>query len=309
MRRATLAGILLLVTWVAIPGGSVAQQRDIPEDNLAYPVLISIQQGAGLMTGSGFYVNAGDSIWLVTAKHVLFDEQTRRLFECGPDPKTNKKFVCPVQLLSYSMDSTDQTRNVIRLDMAALQSGGYIKPHPTRDVVAIKLFAASAVPPAANTSASGPTPVGKISGVPGVSVESTSRDGLLGVAIANLKPFNQVLVGNEVIEFGYPTSLSLVRGASLDPTRPLLRKGIVAGVDPARQWIVLDCPAYFGNSGGPVVELDHQGFMTHLLIIGVVDQYVPYIENAGSNVAALTVAANSGYSLATPIDSVLELLK
>jgi len=145
--------------------------------------------------------------------------------------------------------------------------------------------------------------------LPGVTVESMAKDGILGVDIGSIKPFNRVLVGNDVVLFGYPTSLGLKQTPQLDPRRPLLRKGIVAGTDPSNESIVLDCPVYFGNSGGPVLELDRVGFMTHLVIIGVVSQYVPFVEVGGSNTVAMQVMANSGYSIATPMDFVLELIK
>jgi S1-C subfamily serine protease len=109
--------------------------------------------------------------------------------------------------------------------------------------------------------------------------------------------------------FGYPTSLGLQQSPQLDPLRPLLRKGIVAGTNPATRFLVLDCPVYFGNSGGPVLELDRQPFGTSLSIIGVVDQYVPFVQQAGSQTIAMQVETNSGYSLAIPMDFVLELLK
>lgn len=109
--------------------------------------------------------------------------------------------------------------------------------------------------------------------------------------------------------FGYPTSLGLQQFPQLDPMRPLLRKGIVAGTNPASRFLVLDCPVYFGNSGGPVLEVDRQGFGEKLSIIGVVDQYVPFVQQAGSQTIAMQVQTNSGYSLAIPMDSVLELAK
>ena len=51
------------------------QTRAMPDDNLAYPVLITLKTGGG----SGFYLNAKTAIYLVTAKHVLFDPNTGKL--------------------------------------------------------------------------------------------------------------------------------------------------------------------------------------------------------------------------------------
>jgi S1-C subfamily serine protease len=304
-RRNAVAVFLLML----LSSGSMAdEQRAIPEDNLAYPVLILVKNGS---TGSGFFVNTGKDVYLVTAKHVLFDEQTKKLPECGLDEKTQKPLICGFELVSYSKDPAEQARNVIGLDLSVLQNGGNVKGHPSQDVAVVRLFsvfkpAVSPPPPGANQA---PATSGTSLPLPGVTVESSSKTGLLTVSLDTIKPFERVLVGNDVVVFGYPTSLGLEKLPQIDPTRPLLRKGIVAGSDPVKKSIVLDCPIYFGNSGGPVLELDHEAFLTHLQIIGVVTQYVPFVETAGSNTVAMSVLSNSGYSIATPMDFVLELIR
>lgn len=301
---------LLLAVMISLrPADSIAdEQRAIPDDNLAYPVLITLKNG---FTGSGFYVNNGKEIYLVTAKHVLFDEKTHKLFICGLDQKTQNPLECGLDLLSYSKDPADPSVNLIGLDMSVLQKEGDIKPHPSADVVVVKLFtvtkaAVSQRPPGSTEAPASP---GTLSPLPGVTVESSAAYGLLSVGLDTIKPFEKVLVGNDVIVFGYPTSLGLQELPQLDLHRPLLRKGVVAGSDPRKKSIVLDCPVYFGNSGGPVLELDRSGFLTKLSIIGVIDQYVPFVDTAGSRTVAMQVRSNSGYSIATPMDFVLELIK
>jgi hypothetical protein len=71
-----------------------------------------------------------------------------------------------------------------------------------------------------------------------------------------VKTFDQVLIGNDVIMYGYPTSLGLANILQLNPDRPLLRKGIVAGKNLQQHTLILDCPIYQGNSGGPIFEID-----------------------------------------------------
>ena len=245
--------------------------RAIPDDNLAYPVLVII----GNTTGSGFYLNTEKATFLVTAKHVLFDPVTKQLN--APS----------ATLISYSRDLADTTKNIIKLDLTVLQADKDLVSRPSVDVVVVKVF-----------DAGDSTPKGRlITTRAGVTVASFAALGVLGVDSKAVKRFDQVLTGNDVMVFGYPTSLGL------------LRKGIVAGTNPATKFLVLDCPVYFGNSGGPVLELDRQSFGTKLSIIGVVDQYVPFVQQAGSQTIAMQVQTNSGYSLAIPMDSVLELAK
>ncbi len=277
--------LLLAVMIGMLPIGRVAEaQRAIPDDNLAYPVLITLKNGSA---GSGFYLNTSTAIYLVTAKHVLFDPATQRLLDVAAD------------LLSYSKDPADSTHNLLALDLSVLQNGGNIKPHPSEDVVVVKVFTLNS------------STVGTLMGspIPGVTAKEQSKGGVLGVALDTVKPFDQVLTGNDVMVFGYPISLGLQQLPKLDIHRPLLRKGIVAGTNPEKRSIILDCPSYFGNSGGPVLELDRETCKTNLRIIGVISQYVPFVDTGGSKTFLMQMASNSGYSIATPMDFVLELVK
>ncbi|HQP56640.1 MAG TPA: hypothetical protein PLN83_11065 [Syntrophorhabdus sp.] len=45
--------------------------RDLPDNNLSYPVLLVGKDGS---TGSGFFYNKENAIYLITARHVLFKE-------------------------------------------------------------------------------------------------------------------------------------------------------------------------------------------------------------------------------------------
>lgn len=288
--RSRLCRTLLLMVAIGMPFATrtVYAQRAIPDDNLAYPVLITLRNGA---TGSGFYLNTGKAIYLVTAKHVLFDPATGKLLDVALD------------LLSYSKDSSDPVHNRATLDLSVLQSDGNIKPHPSEDVVVIKIstitgdltLGARAMEKGASLT------------VQGVTVTESATGGLLSANLDTVKSFEEVLTGNEVIVFGYPTSLGLQQLPQIDTHRPLLRKGIVAGTNPQKRSIVLDCPSYFGNSGGPVVELDRAGFTTTFKIIGVISQYVPFADTGRAN--TFVMLSNSGYSIATPMNFVLDLVK
>jgi len=265
--------VLLASALSVMPAYSQKPRRALPDDNLAYPVLITFKNS----TGSGFYVNAGTKLYLVTAKHVLFDA-TGAILEPSFD------------LLSYSKDLSDRTPNALTVDVA--KAGANIIKHPSEDIAVVRVFSVTAA--------------GLLDPLPGVNQHTVAKNGYLGVDRTAIKTFDQVLTGNEVILLGYPTSLSLQTLPQIDPRRPLLRKGIVAGQNPATHSIILDCPAYFGNSGGPVIEVDDEGpFSRRFNIIGVVSQFVPYADGGKT----FFIMANSGYSVATPMDYVLELIK
>ena len=52
---------------------TINSDRAIPEDNLAYPVLLILKGGG---TGSGFYLNTPTTQYLVTANHVIADDKS-----------------------------------------------------------------------------------------------------------------------------------------------------------------------------------------------------------------------------------------
>ena len=75
--------------------------RDIPDDNLSYPVSINLNDGG---TGSGFYLNTDKYTFLVTAKHVLY--------KSDKDKKTGVEQLSlrsqTATLLSYPKDPQDE---------------------------------------------------------------------------------------------------------------------------------------------------------------------------------------------------------
>ncbi len=115
--------LLFAVVIALIPVFPAGAQRALPDDNLAYPVLITLGNG----TGSGFFLNAREAVFLVTAKHVLFDSDTQKL-------RDNK-----AELTSYSKDLSDEENNITLLNLEALQVTGTIKSNTLHDVVVIKI--------------------------------------------------------------------------------------------------------------------------------------------------------------------------
>jgi len=111
--------------------------------------------------------------------------------------------------------------------------------------------------------------------------------------------------------FGYPTSLTAPIAGCFDPAQPLLRKGIVAGVNRSGRTIIVDSPAYQGNSGGPVVQVSHPSFeVTTFKIIGLVSAFVPFQEEWENKTLRYShvIVSNSGYTIIEPIDIALELV-
>jgi S1-C subfamily serine protease len=280
LRQLVICLLLLVASRVA--GANLP--RAIPDDNLANPVFIQASGEAG----SGFYANINNAIYVITARHVLY--------AVGQDGKPVVRGAFAT-LYSYSKDPSDSSLNIIEINFDALSKAGALRPHPTQDVAVVKI--------ATFGNAQGDAHTVNVLG--GVTVRQTAKFGMVGTPRENIATFDEVLVGNDVMLFGYPVSLgnAVQDNLQLDASRPLLRKGLVAGINPARRTIILDCPSYPGNSGGPVVEVDKEDLVsTRFRVIGVMSQYVPLTYTA----SPMASGSNSGYSVAIPMDFALELM-
>lgn len=325
--------ILLL----SITTNAVAR-RDIPDDNLAYPVLFISASGG---TGSGFYLDYEDSTYFVTARHVLFDrasveitdlpqnleipyelryrvgyDKTKKilsfdgvmttdekdlLIKSAPNSELFKKAMDELYqksqhlrlqtdkatLFSYSVNLSDTEVNELEIDVTKLFNNGHIKYHHSADVALIKI--------GINEKSEGRQRIKLVD-----EVKMKKGPGILTLEKANVKLFNDVLVSNNIFAFGYPTSVS--RHPLLNIKLPLIRKGIIAGKNFLLKTIILDAPMYYGNSGGPVLEVEQVSGEIHFRVIGVVTNLIPF------QLAGDESFQNSGYSVAVPMDFVFELL-
>ena len=217
----------------------------------------------------------------MTATHVLF----RRGLELYDRIAT---------LTSFADNSSPVT---IDADCAVLRDSDDLKKHDRADVAVLKIAHMREQ--------------NRLALLTGVTMETSPTPGgrILGLPIAAFRRFDNVNISNRAILFSYPGT-SLGRNNQIDHRRPLLRQGMIAGKTEDGR-IVLDCPSYFGSSGGLVVEIVEVagGFQTPG--IGVLSEQVPFVEELWSkqyNVQTGFRFENSGYSIAEPIDRVEELL-
>lgn len=259
----------------------------IPQDYLALPVLISLEKAG---SASGFFMNSEAHVYLVTATHVLFD---------GPSPRPRE---ARATLSCWTKDTVHPERVVLRLDLNRLVDNGLVFRSARGDVTVVRFAQRS-------TDPNSPTITTNRSHVQWLRQSGTQ---IQGANARNTKRFDEVFVSNDVYLFGYPSSLGIEEIPQLDYARPLLRKGVIAGKNPALRTIIIDCPSYYGNSGGPVVQVERRDLLsTEFKIIGIVSQFVPFKEtwvNTTHKTSHWEIS-NSGYSVVTPIDSVLELIE
>jgi hypothetical protein len=265
--------------------------RNLPDDNLSIPALIELEKNSG----SGFYLRNGDIYYLVTAKHVIFEKKEESI---------------DFTLISSSAKITSYPRNleiknpiIFNLDLDRLFRNGNIKMHQSADVAIIKIGTSTVIEGSIARTIINES--GVISHFP---TEYSAEDrSLVGMPKEQFKKYEEVLISNDVFIFGYPNSLGDQReNNQIDYSRPLLRKGIIAGKNNKNKTIILDCPVYFGNSGGLAVEIEDGKIRG----VGVICEYVPFTEIMQSMQYGTinTSIENSGYSIITPFDFINELL-
>jgi S1-C subfamily serine protease len=267
--------------------------RRIPTDNLGYAVLLSINEGKSL--GSGFRLKANGQNYLVTAKHVLFDRHNQLYGEtlivtCH---SSNRGAISPLIMQVDLSNAKIITSN--KSDVAAVLLGRNepIDGHDHKTSLN-KL----------KVNQKRPT---KLVGEKYVSLIEQGSGEAVSVDAEALGKLSLVSITNDVYLLGYPTSLGMQHSQYYDFTKPLVRKGIVAGIDETKSTFVIDCPAYPGNSGGPVVEHCEDGYFR---VTGVVSKYIPYETKWHSNRGDIvnTDVSNSGYTVCVSVDVVLSIL-
>ena len=335
-------GILVLFTALFLfPPATSQSYPDLPNDNLAYPVLLVTKAG---ISGSGFFYNKDDGTYLITARHVLFKETSvhvpqqfvvptllRHKFDWQED-KVKKEWLLnfygvmseserddlikaapksdrfdfnkgieqlykesqqlrlksnEITLYSYAPKVSGRTGvNEIEVQLTNLFKSGRVKYHPSQDVALIRIGNRRKV--------AGEDQIVFLEGL-----TKKQGTGLLGVGKDNVKLFKEIIVGNPVFVFGYPTSITGIN-PWLDIKLPLLRKGIIAGKNEVLRAIILDCPVFQGNSGGLAIEVETTS-LTEIKYkaIGLITNLVPYQTNW---------IQNSGYSIVVPMDFVEELI-
>ena len=271
---------------LCVATGAVSQPI-LLNDSLALPVLISLSNDS---TGLGFYLSSPYGFYLVTAKRVLID------------PTTDAIRSGTATLMSYPSEKTDKDKFIFSFDLLTAERAGAVRAHKSADVVVVRVGSAGS-PAEDRPRFQGWQPSSYL------IVQRTAFLGPVGISIDDAKRFEDVVIANKIFVFGYPSTLGLAQLPQLDLLRPLLRSGIVAGVNPMSQSIVVDAPIYPGNSGGPVLQV--QSDAQRIAVIGVVSEFVPFSEGVkGSRPAYLDFRiSNSGYGVVTPMDFVLELLQ
>lgn len=252
----------------------VYSQNNNDVDAGSWAVLIRTTAGEG----SGFYMKdtARKIICLVTASHVIIDPIQKKLFSDS------------ILFTSYKKNSQRDDRDSFMVSLVAASQAGLLQ-YNIQDDVAVIQFAKSQDR--------------AISYLPFVRKVSKSNTFLNIPETTNFASITQLNTLLDIYTVGYPKSLTLV---SFDYNRPLIRKGMISGIDRKTNRIIVDCATYQGNSGGMVFALNPMS--GEVGIVGLVSQFVPFEERWINEAYKYfnTNVYNSGYSVVIPADLIMQ---
>ena len=272
-----LASILLLSA-VALPQGG------LPENGADLPALITV----GGRTGSCFMVSdtSREYCYIVSARHVFFK-----------DTAAHDLRGSTAGISGY----THGSKYDLSVDLEALFNDGLLKADTSHDIAVARIGRFI-------IDSSGPRLITERRYI-------QANKGSVGYPVragwSLLRGYDHAVVGNDVFIFGYPKSLGLGQSPLIEYDRPLIHKGIVAGKNPTKRTLVLDAAVYPGNSGGPVVEVERASGADGFVVVGIVTDYVPFIDlwyDVTRDYTNTTVSTSS-YSIVEPLDPVLDIIR
>jgi len=126
----------------------------------------------------------------------------------------------------------------------------------------------------------------------------------VGIPESSLRGVHTLFAGQPVFHYGYEL------GKALDGVRPLLRSGVIAGVDTVNGLVVIDAQSFPGSSGSPVFLNPTEPLNAGKVFVGVISGYLPYEKRLRSDQTGeieMVQNENSGLAVIMAADRVWEL--
>lgn len=263
----------------------------IHHDNFSYSILLSVDHGKS--KGSGFRLKYKGLNFLISARHVFYDENGNLYGEtliatCPSSPLGDGIVTFEVDLTKakiFKSLNSDVCFILLGKNHNHSKPKGHLKHekgyHKRPATLNLEEY---------------------------VTVIDQTAQRFTSVDIEATRGLKDIGIANEVYLMGYPTSLGLAQSKYFDITKPLIRKGIISGINIAEGTFIIDCPSYQGNSGGPIIE---HGEDNYFRVIGLVSQYIPYETTWYNNRERIknVEISNSGFSVCVPFDKIVELIE
>lgn len=253
----------------------------------------------GNFSGSGFFISIENKVFFVTAKHVIINEKINQAKEIE-----RTKIDSNIYIISYSQDVVKNKPDTLVIDFDKSSAANFLRYTLQKDIAMIYIGKIRPINDSTSIYEYQPF-VQRLT--KGTRINSFFLD--------DITTFENINIGEDIVMAGYPKSLGDASNNQYDFDRPLLRKGIIAGKAISILNIIVDCPSYGGNSGGPVfVEetfVKENKVIKNYKLIGLVKGFIPYNEvwyNQNYRYSNVEIN-NSGFSEIVPIDFVISLYK
>jgi hypothetical protein len=271
---------LFIIISITLFSFQVSAQKVLVDIFVPGTVLIKYNSGG---SASGVIVGDSSYMYLVTARHCFFNEANKKL-----------SLVDSLAFLVYYVnDAFGGKSDTLLVNLSSALRQRDLLFDPVNDIAVLTI-----------AKITGYTTSGKQIFNYTNSTTKISKLAPGGVSLDLCLDFTKVDVGDDCTIIGYPSSLQINSINDYDFQRPLLRKGAIAGKDKTRGSIIVDCPSYQGNSGGPVFATSIYN-KSNIGLIGVVSRSILHVEQLESSYYKTTVSvnlANSGYTVVVPIE-------
>lgn len=246
--------------------------------------------------GSGFTFDSGKWIYLATAKHVIANAVNNGV---------------QLKYTVHAVGAEENIPSIYTINTSSVFVGHGIFFSPNKDVAIVRL---------GRFSGRGifESPLNITQSSPGLpkTFDPKKVDRKIATASPGFSAkYSEVEVAEDIFIFGYPSSLNNypdIVPLQYNSEWPLFRKGIVAGKNDDTQQIIIDGLVHPGNSGGPVIRNKPLSVtQKQISLIGILTNYVPFVSKARNEHGLITNVnvQNAGYSLAEPIDALLDLIE
>ena len=271
---------IFIITAIIFFSFQVSAQKSLVDIYIPGTVLIKYNSGG---SASGVIVGDSSYLYLVTARHCFFNEANKKL-----------TLVDSLAFLVYYVnDAFGGKSDTLLVNLANSLRQRDLLFDPINDIAVLTIAKIMGYTTSGNEIFSYTNSTNKLSKLaPG------------GISLDLCLDFQNVDVGDDCTIIGYPSSLQINNINDYDFQRPLLRKGAIAGKDKTRGSIIVDCPSYQGNSGGPVFATSVYD-KSNFGLIGVVSRSILHVEQLENSYYKTIVSvnlANSGYTVVIPIE-------
>ena len=269
-----------IITVITLFSFQVSAQKVLVDIFIPSTVLIKYNSEG---SASGVIVGDSSYMYLVTARHCFFNEVNKNL----------SLIDSLASLVYYTNDAFGGKSDTLQVNLSSALKQRDLLFDPVNDIAVLTI-----------AKITGNTPSGKQIFNYTSSTTKVSKLAPGGITLDLCLDFKMVDVGEDCTIIGYPASLQIRGEHDYDFQRPLLRKGAIAGKDITRGSIIVDCPSYQGNSGGPVFATSINDKF-NIGLVGVVSRAILLVEQLESSYYKTTVSinrVNSGYTVVVPIE-------